>query len=92
MERRYRLVFRLGIWRYDVGAEPGFELRKCEPTLGVEGNQESIGSFVIKIESVAIHAKEGSADGDSDPLVPVNEWVVLRKALPERCGFRIRSR
>jgi hypothetical protein len=70
--------------RFGVLAKP--RLKAIEPEIVgfIELHQESIRFEIIEFQTKAINSQESRSDRNGGPLVSVDEWVVLGKAL-EQC-------
>ena len=66
-------------------SKPWLKFVDSELALLVEIHHERVGFEVLKLQSVAIHAQEGSGNRNRRTFVPVNESLVLRQAF-KQCG------
>jgi len=66
-----------------VLSELGFELVKTELVAVVELDQELICLDIFDFQPEAVHAQEHGGDGNSCSFVPIDERVVLGKALEQ---------
>src|SRR5690242_7974275 len=64
-------------------------LKGFEPKLSglVQAGQERVGLAIVEIQLIAVHLQEGSRHSRGNAFVAVQEWMILRQALPECGGF-----
>ena len=92
----------MGIWRgsqihfgesvprngsFGVNAQPFFQFDELHYTGLIESNQKGKGFEVFELQQISVYPQKGRSHSNGDPLVSVNERMVLRQALPERGSF-----
>ena len=70
-----------------MAAQPWNKLIEVELVRIIKGEDENGGLLGIRQEAYTIDGEESVHGGESGPLVAVDKWMVLCKALPKSGGF-----
>ena len=78
---------KLLLHRHGVLSQPVQQFRRTETAVFIQIDQEIVGVYIVEFQAVVVYAEKSARYSNRHSLVAINEWVVLREALPQRRGL-----